>query len=81
MFEEMDLAAKLQKFSRMDPTALPAEQTVAMATVTGARALHIDKLTGSLEAGKKADLIVVETTRAPTATTDVQRVCTNCLCD
>jgi 5-methylthioadenosine/S-adenosylhomocysteine deaminase len=64
MFQEMNLAAKLQKFSRMDPTALPAEQTVAMATITGARALHIDKQTGSLEAGKKADIIVVDTTAA-----------------
>ena len=64
MFREMDLAAKLQKFSRMDPTALPAEQTVAMATILGARALHIDKQTGSLEAGKKADIIIVDTTAA-----------------
>ena len=67
MFREMDLAAKLQKFSRMDPTALPAEQVVAMATIIGARALHIDKQIGSLEIGKKADMIVVDTT-APHAT-------------
>jgi 5-methylthioadenosine/S-adenosylhomocysteine deaminase len=64
MFREMDLAAKLQKFSRMDPTTLPAEQTVAMATILGARALHIDKQTGSLEVGKKADITVVDTTAA-----------------
>lgn len=67
MFEEMDLAAKLQKFARMDPTALPAEQVVAMGTITGARALHLDRQIGSLEAGKKADLIVVDTS-APHAT-------------
>ncbi|MFY9752880.1 MAG: amidohydrolase [Candidatus Acidiferrales bacterium] len=67
MFEEMDLAAKLQKVSRMDPRALPAEQVVEMATITGARALHLDKQIGSLEIGKKADLIVVDTT-APHAT-------------
>ncbi len=67
MFEEMDIAAKLQKFARMDPTALPAEQVVAMATITGARALHMDKQIGSLEGGKKADLIIVDTT-APHAT-------------
>lgn len=64
LFEEMDLGAKLQKFSRMDPTALPAEQTVALATITGARALHMEKQIGSLEPGKKADLIVVDTTAA-----------------
>lgn len=62
MFEEMDLAAKLQKFARRDPTALPAEQVVAMATSTGARALHMEKQIGSLEPGKKADFIVVDTT-------------------
>src|SRR5207248_11117012 len=59
MFEEMDLAAKLQKFARMDPTALPAEQVVAMATIVGARALHMDKQIGSLEAGKKADIFLL----------------------
>ena len=67
MFEEMDLAAKLQKVARMDSRALPAEQVVAMATITGAAALHMDKLIGSLEPGKKADLIIVDTT-APHAT-------------
>jgi 5-methylthioadenosine/S-adenosylhomocysteine deaminase len=67
MFEEMDLAAKLQKFGRMDPTALPADETVAMATSIGARALHMDKEIGSLEVGKRADIIVVDTT-APHAT-------------
>jgi 5-methylthioadenosine/S-adenosylhomocysteine deaminase len=67
MFEEMDLAAKLQKLARMDSRALPAEQVVAMATITGAQALHMEKLIGSLEPGKKADLIIVDTT-APHAT-------------
>ncbi|MFZ0736864.1 MAG: amidohydrolase [Candidatus Acidiferrales bacterium] len=67
LFEEMDLAAKLQKISRMDPRALPAEQVVEMATIGGARALHLEKQIGSLEAGKKADLIVVDTS-APHAT-------------
>ncbi|MGD0401741.1 MAG: amidohydrolase [Candidatus Acidiferrales bacterium] len=60
MFEEMDLAAKLQKIARMDPRALPEKQVVEMATISGARALHLEKIIGSLEAGKKADLIVVE---------------------
>jgi 5-methylthioadenosine/S-adenosylhomocysteine deaminase len=67
MFEEMDLAAKQQKFARMDPTALRSEDVVALATITGARALHMEKLIGSLEAGKKADLIVVDVS-APHAT-------------
>ncbi len=67
MFEEMDLAAKLQKFGRMDPTALPAPQVVAMGTIIGARALHMEKRIGSLEAGKKADIIIVDTS-APHAT-------------
>jgi 5-methylthioadenosine/S-adenosylhomocysteine deaminase len=67
MFEEMDLAPKLQKLARMDSRALPAEQVVEMATITGARALHLENQIGSLEAGKKADLILVETT-APHAT-------------
>src|SRR6202041_1693378 len=61
LFEEMDLAAKLQKITRMNPRALPAQQVVEMATIGGARALHLEKQIGSLEAGKKADLIVVET--------------------
>jgi len=67
MFEEMDLAAKLQKLVRMDPRALPAEQVVAMATINGARALHMEKQIGSLEAGKKADVILIRTD-APHAT-------------
>jgi len=61
MFEEMDLAAKQQKLARMDPRALPAEQVVAMATINGARALHMEKEIGSLEAGKKADVILIRT--------------------
>jgi 5-methylthioadenosine/S-adenosylhomocysteine deaminase len=67
MFEEMDLAAKLQKITRMDSRALPAQQVVEMATIGGARAIHLEKQIGSLEAGKKADLILVDTT-APHAT-------------
>jgi 5-methylthioadenosine/S-adenosylhomocysteine deaminase len=59
MMEEMDLAAKLQKVSRMDPQALSAQQAVEMATITGAKAIHMEKEIGSLEPGKKADLIVI----------------------
>lgn len=60
MVSEMDLAAKLQKLSRGDPRALPAEQAVEMATIGGARALHMEQQIGSLEAGKKADIILVD---------------------
>jgi len=59
LMEEMDLAAKLQKITRMDPRALGAEAAVEMATISGARALHLEAEIGSLESGKKADLIVL----------------------
>ncbi len=59
MMEEMDLAAKLQKVTRMDPRALGARDAVEMATIEGARALHLEKEIGSLEPGKKADFIIL----------------------
>jgi 5-methylthioadenosine/S-adenosylhomocysteine deaminase len=61
LFQEMNIAAKLQKVTRMDPRALPARQVVEMATIGGARALHLDKQIGSLEAGKQADLVLIGT--------------------
>ena len=60
MFEEMDLAAKLQKFTSNDPRSLSAGQTFAMATIEGARALGLSGKTGSLEAGKEADWIAID---------------------
>lgn len=60
MWEEMDTAAKLHKQFSGDPKTLPAEQAFEMATIRGARALHIDKITGSLEVGKRADLAIVD---------------------
>lgn len=60
MIEEMRLATFIAKNFTGDPTALPAKQTLAMGTCIGAKALHIDHITGSLEAGKKADLILID---------------------
>jgi len=57
--EEMDLAAKLAKIMKVDPLALNAKAVVEMATIDGARALHMEKEIGSLEAGKKADMVVL----------------------
>ena len=59
LMEEMDLAAKLQKITKMDPLALGARAVTEMATIDGARALHMEKEIGSLEEGKKADVIVI----------------------
>ena len=59
LMEEMDLAAKLAKISKMSPLALNAKAVVEMATIDGARALHLENEIGSLEANKKADLIVI----------------------
>jgi 5-methylthioadenosine/S-adenosylhomocysteine deaminase len=60
MFEEMRLAALLAKTVSNDPTVLPARQALAMATSGGARAMHLGEITGSLEAGKRADIAVVD---------------------
>ena len=60
LFEEMDLAAKLQKVTTGDPRVLPAAQVFEMATMGGARVLGLENKIGSIEAGKKADLIVVK---------------------
>ena len=64
LFGEMDTAAKLHKFAAGDPTALPAETVFRMATVGGARVLNQHHRIGSLEVGKKADVVLVETRRA-----------------
>jgi len=60
MFEEIRLAAFIAKANSNDPTALPAHDALSMATRLGANALHIGHLTGSLEPGKRADLILVD---------------------
>jgi 5-methylthioadenosine/S-adenosylhomocysteine deaminase len=64
MFEAMDFAGKLAKVSTGDPTVLPAREIVAAATREGARALGLGEKTGSLEPGKRADIVTVDTRTA-----------------
>ena len=64
MFEAMDFAGKLAKVSTGDPTVLPAREIVAAATREGARALGLGEKTGSLEPGKRADIVALETRTA-----------------
>ncbi len=60
LFEEMHLAALLQKWLRRDAEALPARQALRMATINGAKALGLEAQIGSLEVGKQADVIVID---------------------
>ena len=60
MFEEMHIAAILNKSVEKDTTVLPAFEVLKMATTNGAKALGIDNLVGTLEVGKKADIIVID---------------------
>jgi 5-methylthioadenosine/S-adenosylhomocysteine deaminase len=64
MWEEIDMAAKLHKFVTKDPTVVAAREALGLATIGGARALHLEKDIGSLEPGKRADLIVVDLSAA-----------------
>jgi 5-methylthioadenosine/S-adenosylhomocysteine deaminase len=64
MFEAMRQASFLAKHATHDPTAVPAQQALDLATIGGARALGMDRLIGSIEAGKRADLIVVSMSAA-----------------
>jgi 5-methylthioadenosine/S-adenosylhomocysteine deaminase len=61
MFEAMRQASFLAKHATHDPTAVPARTALDLATIGGARALGMERMIGSLEAGKRADLILVST--------------------
>jgi 5-methylthioadenosine/S-adenosylhomocysteine deaminase len=61
IFHEMSMAAKLGKVSTLDPTTMNAESVLKMATIDGAWALGISDITGSIEVGKKADIIIIDT--------------------
>jgi 5-methylthioadenosine/S-adenosylhomocysteine deaminase len=63
LFTEMDMAAKLHKIHAMNPTVMDAFTALGMATIEGAKALGLKNITGSLEVGKKADIIVVDTNK------------------
>jgi 5-methylthioadenosine/S-adenosylhomocysteine deaminase len=58
---QMGYVAKLHKLANADRTVMPAVDVVEMATIGGARALHLEDRLGSLEAGKLADVVVVDT--------------------
>jgi 5-methylthioadenosine/S-adenosylhomocysteine deaminase len=59
LFSEMDFAAKIHKVFRNDPLACPAEQVLRMATIGGASVLGLENEVGSLEPGKKADMVAL----------------------
>jgi 5-methylthioadenosine/S-adenosylhomocysteine deaminase len=63
LFAEMDMAAKLNKVEAMDPTVLDALTVLRMTTSMGAKVLGLAQTVGSLEVGKKADIIVVDTNK------------------
>ncbi len=63
LFTEMDMAAKLHKVQAMDPTVMDALTVLRMATIEGAKALGLSHITGSLETGKKADIIIIDTNK------------------
>jgi 5-methylthioadenosine/S-adenosylhomocysteine deaminase len=65
MFEVLKMASLLQRARTQRPYAVPPMQTLRMATINGARALGLDRWVGSLEPGKRADLIMLDLYKAP----------------
>jgi 5-methylthioadenosine/S-adenosylhomocysteine deaminase len=63
MFTEMKICALIHKHSRWDPTIMSAQHVLDMATVEGAKALGMGKKLGSIEEGKLADIVVVDSNR------------------
>ncbi|WP_407454948.1 amidohydrolase family protein [Methanobrevibacter sp.] len=64
LFEEMKTASLLQKVSTLDPKVLDSDESIAMGTIKGAEALGLDSEIGSIEVGKKADIILIDTNSA-----------------
>ena len=60
MWEEMDTVAKLHKVFTGDPKVISAQEAFELATIRGAQAVHLDKEIGSLEKGKRADVLVID---------------------
>lgn len=60
LFSEMDTAAKLHKVALLDPCVMDARTTLQMATINGAKAIGLDRITGSIEKWKRADIILVD---------------------
>lgn len=61
MLQEMDMAAKLHKVNTMDPTVMDADSVLKMATIEAARVIGLEDRVGSLEKGKQADIIIIDT--------------------
>lgn len=69
IMDEMWLASLMHKAYHEDPTAIPAKTVLDMATINGARALRVDKITGSIEIGKQADIVIMELNKLVTTPT------------
>lgn len=77
MFTEMKVCALLHKHSRWDPTAMAAQEVFDMATINGARALRADGRLGSIEPGKLADIVIVDSNRPGMIPTTAQNAVSN----